>query len=304
MKAVSFLTSAGSTNIGLIGGEPTLHPVFQLLLEMLIADPKVSGITLYTNGLLMDRFIPQIIHPKVNVLVNVNSPLVIGEKAFADIQKNLDTLIWKYYRKDQINLGINLYSNEMDYSFIIELLQRYKMHRLRISLSVPDFSTCGDMNSLSFFRKNKDFILEFFRKMDSIQVMPYYDCNCPPDCIWTDEEKKWLEEYAARYPEIHSNLNGQCSVCSPVIDILPDLQAVRCFGMSDFLKVPIDDFHNIRDLFRFFLNEIDANAFKISTSDECKTCYERKTQQCAAGCLGFKSEKIHACNSAIDKLER
>ena len=302
MKAVSFLTNTGNTHVGLIGGEPTLHPVFQLFMEMLIANPKVTGITLYTNGLLMDQFIPQIIHPKVTVLVNCNSPRIIGEKAFTSIQQNLDTLIWKYYRKEQINLGINLYSIDMDYSFIVELLQRYKMHHLRISLSVPDFSSCGDINVLSYFRKYKEFLLEFFRKMDSINVLPYYNCNFPPSCIWTDEERKWLEEYAARFPDNNSNLASQCSVCSPVIDILPNLQAVRCFGMSDFLKVPIDDFKNVQDLSSFFMNEIDANAYKISSCEECKDCYEQKTRHCSAGCMGFKSAKIHACNNAIGKL--
>ena len=126
-KAVEFLTRTGETHIGLIGGEPTLHPVFQLLMEMLIANPKVSGITLFTNGLLLDQFIPQITHPKVKLLVNCNSPLIIGEKSYDRMRSNLDTLIWQYYMKDRVHLGINLYSIDMDYTYIMELLQRYKI---------------------------------------------------------------------------------------------------------------------------------------------------------------------------------
>lgn len=41
-------------------------------------------------------------------------------------------------------------------------------------------------------------------------------------------------------PEIGLLSNNSCS---PVVDILPDLKAVRCFGMSDkHLAVPIDLF--------------------------------------------------------------
>lgn len=28
---------------------------------------------------------------------------------------------------------------------------------------------------------------------------PYYDCNRPPWCIWSDEEKRWLRDLAARH---------------------------------------------------------------------------------------------------------
>lgn len=28
---------------------------------------------------------------------------------------------------------------------------------------------------------------------------PYYDCNRPPRCVWSDEEKRWLRDLAARH---------------------------------------------------------------------------------------------------------
>ncbi len=300
-KAVEFLTRTGKTGIGLIGGEPTLHPVFRILMEMLIANPKVTGITVYTNGLLMDRYIPQLVHPKVRILVNCNSPQVIGEKAFDSIQQNLDMLILRYYMKDRIHLGINLYSNDMDYSYIMDLLQRYRKHSVRISLTVPDFSACGNVNVLEYFKERKPFLLKFFRDMDSIQVLPYYDCNCPPDCIWTEEEKEWLEAYAARYPEDNTKLIGNVLKCAPVVDILPNLQAVRCFGMSDFMKVSIEEFRNIRDLTGCFMREIDSCAGKLSACEECKSCYEQKINACYAGCIGFKSARIRSCNEVIEE---
>ena len=302
MKAVNFLTAAGKASIGLIGGEPTLHPVFQLLMEMLIHNPKVSNIVLYTNGLLMNQYIPQITHPKVGVLVNCNSPTVIGERAFAAMRDNLDTLIWKYYKKDKIHLGINLFNDDLDYSYILELLQRYKLNSLRISVTVPDFSSVGKTDPLEYFAKRKEYLMKFFHDMDSIHAVPYYDCNIPPYCIWNKEEKEWLEAYVARYPKLKTNLVGHESRCVPVIDILPNLQAVRCFGMSDFLKVPIEQFRCFPDLYKFFFNEMDSFAFKLSACEECKGCYERKTRQCAQGCLGFRAAGIHACNEAVERV--
>lgn len=301
-KAVEFITRTGETRVGLIGGEPTLHPVFRILMEMLIANPKITGITVYTNGLLMDNFVPQLVHPKVKILVNCNSPQVIGEKAFYSMQQNLDLLLLRYYMKDRIDLGINLYSDDMSYSYMLDLLQRYKKHRVRISLTVPDFSKSEETDVLEHFRKRKQFLLKFFRDMDSIRVLPYYDCNYPPDCIWTEEEKKWLHTYVDRYPENRSNLIGTQSRCTPVIDILPNLQAVRCFGMSDFMKVQIEDFNNIQDLSAYFKNEIDLHAGKLAACRECKDCYSRKISTCYAGCIGFKASRIRACNEAVEQL--
>lgn len=302
LEAVSFVTRTGPARIGLIGGEPTLHPGFGVIMQLLADHPRVSGVTLYTNGLLLDRFVPQVIHPKTTVLVNCNSPLIIGENAFNTMRQNLDTLIFGHGMKDRIGLGINLFSNDLDYSYITELLQRYDHHRVRISLTVPDFSSCGETDVLEYFAGRKRFLMAFFRKMDSIQVLPYYDCNYPPDCIWTDEEKEWLKDYVDRYDEKKSNLIGRPSVCLPVIDILPNLQAVRCFGMSDFMKVPIAEFQCAADLKDYFVNEIDSNAYKLPVCGDCRDCYERKTRKCVPGCIGFKSSRIRACNEEIARL--
>lgn len=301
LKALSFLTRTGQTHVGLIGGEPTLHPGFQTIMELLIAHPLVADVMLYTNGLLMDRFVSQITNPKIRILVNCNSPLIIGEKAFSVLQQNLDTMILQHNMKDRIWLGINLYSNDMDYSCMMDLLQRYEYHHVRISLTVPDFSVCSHIDIMDHFKKRKSFLMEFFRKMDSIGVMAFFDCNSPPSCIWSEDEKKWLDSYAARCLECNSDLTGQ-SNCLPVIDILPNLQAVRCFGMSDFTKVPIADFVSVHDIIRYFQNEIDSVAYKLPACEDCKSCYEKKVRHCLGGCIGFKSSRVHSCNEAINQL--
>lgn len=302
LQALSFITKDEKSDVGLIGGEPTLHPGFREIMEILILNPRVYGITLFTNGLLMNHFISQIRHPKVRVLINCNSPSIIGERAFTNIQKALDTFTSRDFESGKIRLGINLYDNNMDYSFIVDLLRRYNLHCVRISLTVPDFSTCGEMNVLDYFRNRKEFLLSFFHRLDSIKVLPILDCNNPPHCIWTADEKRWLETFVAKYPDYDSNLSNCCSRCYPSVDILPNLQAVRCFGMSDFVKVPITQFNSIADIYNYFQNEIDSNAYKLSACEECKDCYERKVRRCMAGCIGFKASRINRCNEAIALL--
>ena len=49
-----------------------------------------------------------------------------------------------------------------------------------------------DFNTITIFR-------HVFADMDAIGVLPYYDCNRPPRCVWSDEEKRWLRDLAARH---------------------------------------------------------------------------------------------------------
>lgn len=301
LKAVSFITRTENF-LGIIGGEPTLHPGFGTILDLLIANPKVKGIRLFTNGLLLHRYIPQATHPKTEICVNCNSPQNTGEKAFISLKQNLDIVFQQENMRERILLGFNLYDDDMDYSYIVELLQRYKLHRARISVTVPDFSSGSVTDAMETFRKRKKFLMEFYKKMDSINVLPSSDCNHPPYCIWNDEEKKWLEAYAAKYPGIRTNITDHYSRCYPVVDILPNLYAVRCFGMSDFMKVRIEDFQNFNDIVNYFLYEIDSDAYKLPACEECKSCEEWKTRHCLAGCIGYKASRIRMCSEAIGQI--
>ena len=298
-KALDFIATDETGRVGLIGGEPLIHRRFKDIMEKLIFDNRFEKIVIYTNGLLIDKYINQLVHPKTTFLVNCNSPEDIGVENYKKLVSNLDILYKQYYMKNQINLGINLYDMEKDYTYIIELLKRYCLHKLRISITVPDFSKCNNIDIIDYFRSKKKFILRFLEDMDAIHVVPYYDCNKPPMCIWTDDETEWIKNYVCKYTTEESTLYGSHSFCQPVIDILPDLTAVRCFGMSDFKKVRIADFKNISDVRYYFIGLIDECAYKLPASPVCIDCYERKIQKCSAGCMGFKSNKIKEINQVI-----
>lgn len=300
-EVVVFLTKDGPSHIGLIGGEPTLHPEFAAILEEIIRNPMLTEATIYTNGILLDRYTKLLVHPKFRLLINCNSPEQIGEARFQSIQNNVDELILGYHMKERINLGINLYDDNMDYSYIIKLLNRYDLHRVRISLTVPDFSDGSCTQSLPYFKQHKAFLLRFIQDLDKANILPYYDCNKPPYCIWDADERSSLEQIVKKYHVSESNLIGNKSYCYPVIDILPDLTAVRCFGMSSFNKVKIQDFESVPDLASYFLNTVDACAYKLAADEMCKTCYQMKTRHCAAGCMGFKQKRIESLNQAAEQ---
>jgi len=55
-------------------------------MDLLIANPRVNNVNLFTNNIFSDQYIPQMTHPKVTVIVNCNSPLDVGKEIYARFQ--------------------------------------------------------------------------------------------------------------------------------------------------------------------------------------------------------------------------
>lgn len=300
-KAVAFATSSGACRIGLIGGEPLVHPLFPIFLNSLINNNDVKGINLYTNGVYLDKYLELIKNPKVDILINCNSPQQIGKNNFERITSNISNL---YIEKaTSLTLGINLYDECTNYEYIFDLLRDFNQKGIRIAVTVPDFSCQTKISPIRYFKERKNMLKLFFKELRKIGVMPYYDCNAVPACIWNAEELRTLKEWINDTPNVSTNIINGATRCYPVIDILPDLKAIRCFGLSSISKVKIQDFKNIRDLEDFYINVIDNVATRICSSKQCITCYDHKIRKCMSGCIGFNSKYINDINRYIEESE-
>lgn len=300
-KAVNFIAAAGDRSLGLIGGEPTLHSHFKEILQYLIADDRFEMITLFTNGVQLGGYANELAHPKFRILLNCNSPADIGETAYQKMCSNLESLIDDHYMKDHITLGINIYEATFDFSYLLELLKKYNFHHVRMSLTVPNTKDKRIVYATDFFQQMKPGLLKFVCSMLENGIVPHYDCNKMPVCMFTSED---IENVVSRYELIDaavrhrrfssgdSSLFTEESRCSPIVDIRQDLTAVRCFGLSACTKVHIADYKNVGDLRNYYINSIDSYGAKLSTSKKCSLCYRNKTLKCTGGCLAYKISDI------------
>lgn len=284
-KILNFIIAGNKTRVGLIGWEPTLHPQFREILKILEKEKAIDKVTIFTNGTLIDKYIDAIKHKKFNLLINCNSPAVIGNK-YDLMCKNIN-LIYKKYKNKKFNLGINLHSEDLDYSYILELLKTYKLKTLRFSMTVPNKDKFLEFDTINHCKKMHDIIFELIKDCYSLKVIPNYDCNQFPSCLLTDEDKKLIfsiMDYAKK-KKIYTNIS-RGHRCSPVIDILPSLTAVRCFGLSEYIKVPIQQFRNLRELRNYFFNSIDCYAYNTCISQRCQECKDRYQGSCGL-CLAY-----------------
>ena len=304
--AVNFIVGDGShTSVGLIGGEPTIHAHFDYLMRKLLADNRVNSVMVYTNGILMNRFWDVLCHPKTHLLVNVNPPENIGEANFQQLRENLRILIEEKMCTDRVTLGINMYQSDFKYDYLLNLLKRFHLHHVRVSITVPNLDEERNKDAHSYFRSMKPRMFEFFHNLFRNEIVPNFDCNKIPFCLVTDEERSqflpYLDNAYIRQSISRSNIATIDVHCSPVIDIRQDLTAVRCFGLSSCTKQRIADFAGIRELEHYYLRTIDAFAYNTSYCATCVDCHFRKVMRCSGGCLAYKIGHIADLNKVANE---
>lgn len=283
VKAVEFILTEKDDKrkgrIGLIGGEPLLHPQFDEFVHYLINRMDVKHITVYTNGVLLNQHLDSILNKKVGLLININSIKDVGEENFSKTQEAVDELVNKYNKKN-ITLGLNIY-DDIDYSFFILCADKYRIPKVRLSIVVPAYNK--KKSGYTHFTALKNNILKVTKELLLRDINFGFDCNWPVPCMWTIEEKHDLEIMGLMGNSRDRIPSCNCC-CIPVIDILPDLTAIRCFGLSDISKQPIGDFADINELRDFYYSNLDLKLCKVQLKDGCDKC-DMYPHRCYGGCL-------------------
>jgi len=305
-EALDFVLGDGSERqVGIIGGEPLLYTHIDEAMRIAINDPRTQYVMLYTNAVELDRLAPDILESsKFRMLINFNSPEDMGERAFEKMVQNLFSFQSEHFGDGRFRLSINIYKPDFDYSYLLPIVQEMGFDIIRLSISVPQNGDLNGKTPLEYFLEMKPITIRFIGDMIRCGVITGFDCNFLPECVFTREEREGLlgakdvfysavsERYSDTFWErvIFCELNN----CTPVIDILPDLRAIRCFGLSEYTKKDIRDFSSISELSRSYFNSVDMPACDICTEEVCKDCYSRECGECSCGCLLFKAEQLFA----------
>ena len=263
--------------IGVIGGEPTLHPQFRNILEKIIVFSKINNFitpTVFTNGILLKEYID--LFDNAKCLINVNHPDIIGASNWDKLEQNL--MIFEYANNlKNVNFGINLYHNMLDFSYIFELLKDFKKNYIRCSFVAP---TNNKMSKEEYYGSGKELFLNFIKEADKNHIEVNLDCNYIPFCYFDNQEVKLLKKVITPKSQ---------NWCEPVIDFTPDFKAISCFGTSKPIDVSL--FKNYKELEHYFqFYQIYPLTLK-NNEGKCKTCPSFSKASCQGGCLGFVKNK-------------
>jgi len=303
-KAMNFVMSdPEDRQVGIIGGEPMLYTHIDEVMRIALSDPRTEIVMIYTNAVDLDKLAPDIQQAKkFRMLVNCNSPEDMGEAAFEKMRQNLLRFHDEHVGANRFRLSVNIYKPDFDYSYVLRLAEELPFDIIRLSVSVPQNGELGGRTPLEYFQDMKPVALRFVADMVRNGAITGFDCNFLPPCVLTKEERESLEAvkdvlYASlskQYSETLWQRAIVCEVhnCSPVIDILPDLRAIRCFGLSQHTKQDIHDYPDINALREYYVNTVDRPAIAVSKSEHCNDCLSRECGDCSGGCLLFKAEEL------------
>ena len=297
------LSDRAERQIGIIGGEPLLYSHINEALQTALEDVRSDPVMLYTNAVELDRLAPEILESsKFRLLVNCNSPEDMGTKAFEKMCQNLRDFKEIHFGEGRFRLSVNIYKPDFDYSYVIPIVRELGFDVIRLSISVPPKGRLFGRSPLDYFREMKPVAMRFVGDMLQCGVITGFDCNFLPSCTLTKDEYDGVlrakEIFYSALQQKYSRTFWQRAIlcelnnCTPVIDILPDLRAIRCFGLSEYTKQDIHEFRDIGELRKYYVNTIDRPACGVWTSDECKDCYNRESGECSCGCLLFKADGL------------
>ena len=162
-KALRFITFQNpDAKVGIIGGEPTLHPHFSELVQLSLSNKTIKQVIVFTNGINLEKCKKFFEDYRFCVLINLNSPEDIGDKKYEKIKNNIRQI--SETSKRQISLGVNFYNPSKDYSYILKLANEIGLWQIRLSVVVPNTDEKENQHSLNYFSKFKEGLFNFFKQ--------------------------------------------------------------------------------------------------------------------------------------------
>jgi len=259
--------------VGIVGGEPTLHPQFKQFVSLLIA--RKLRLTVFTNGLMpmnTVRFLHSLPLGQCNVLLNIN------QLESYTCQQRQCLKVCMLGLGDRLSLGHTIFEAGRDLSFLIRLIKRYRLARIiRISLAHPVWGSSNHFLPPVLYRKASVHIVRLVRSCGQNGISLMLDCGFTR-CAFRRRDAQILQKFGV-------HLQTKCPV---PVDVAPDLTVWRCFATSNRWNRKLGEFNNLAHLQHYFKEKSRRLRLEEFSGifPSCRRCPHRASESCHSGCLG------------------
>jgi organic radical activating enzyme len=281
-KVVAFAAKSKQRALGILGGEPSLHPQFADLLAMALGarlDAKV-----FTNGIWRPAQIDAVAEVaaasrgRLHIVVNVNEP-ALTPPAQRAAQDRLLARLGRW-----CSLSFNVYRAGCDPSFLVDLILRHRSKRnIRLGLAQPLAAQRSQHLDAADYRQVAPAVVALARRCGEHDIRLGFDCGFTL-CMFTAEQLGELMLAGCRVK----------AVCVPALDIGTDLSAWACFPLSALAtEVKLTDFVDAGAMHDYF-RERYARLYAAGALPACVGCALRRRRQCAGGCAAHAYRRLCA----------
>jgi hypothetical protein len=258
--------------LGVLGGEPSLHPQFLALLER--AWGRGMATKVFSNGLWSEETLDDVarrvdaLREPLHVVLNMNGPT----RSPKDEQAAQERLLSRI--GPLCSLSFNISRVDFDPSFLVDVVTAYETRpSLRLGIAQPLAQIDNEHVPVERYRELVPTLLRLAELCDAHDIRMGFDCGFTM-CMFEPAELGELYVRGARFR----------ASCGPAVDVGTDLSTWSCFPLSTFCSGQrLTDFEDLEALVRHFRSEF-STLFEAGALAECVGCRHRRRQLCSGGC--------------------
>ncbi len=267
-ERLDFLARSGLREVRLLGGEPTLHPAFEELVEQ--ARSGGREITVFSNGLMPARALDCLADLPVwqcTVVVNVNQP----DESEQDYYRQRETI-----RRlgERAMPGFTIYRPDFEAEFLLDLIAATGCSPvIRLGLAHPCLSGANRFLHPNQYRAVALKIVRLARAAAQTDIRLDFDCGFVR-CMFSDTELERLRQAQAHI----------AWECSPILDVDLDGKVIHCYPLAQFMSLPLTPSATTAQM----RSEFEARTRPYRQTGifpQCSACPFRAAGQCSGGCL-------------------
>lgn len=270
-KIIRFYKRSQLTRFVILGGEPTLHPSFDKMLARVLAEREFTSVMIFSNGLMPEKALDVILFnqdPRIKIALNLNAPDSHTSGQWCHVLHTMKTLGKK------VGLGINVYESGQKYDYLLEAIEEFGLSsHIRVGLAQPIVGSENVYAPEDDLPAIAEDLLVFAEQAFKKGIGFSFDCGFR-FCMFTLEQHKELLRFGIKFK----------AVCSPIIDIGPDLSVWRCFPLINHMSVSLEDFSTKNQLIDYYQKAFKA-FIPMGNRPECPQCRYRVNGLCNGGCL-------------------
>lgn len=255
-------------SIHLMGGEPTLHPDFEWIVENLLS--RDYRITLFSNLATpqAQQYAEKLANLPITWVVNVNPPQTWNATNQERISKSLKLL------GSKATITFNIMPEEEDNEWALDLIKQYNLSKeIKIGFVLPTVTgsnySLSDMEYIDVAQK----VVRLATRAEQDGIRLDYECGIPT-CTFTEEQLGVLWD-------TNSVFN---STCYSRLDITPEGECIYCLPMATKAAVHYSEFENYLVAKEWF--EKKWRPYRsLGRTQHCHTCNLMNPHTCHGGCL-------------------
>jgi cyclic pyranopterin phosphate synthase len=266
--------------LSLLGGEPFLHPKLSAIVKLFRQACPGTALRILTGGIFNKDLLGELPPQDVSLVFNINEPRDYrNPKHFPKVINNFETALKKGFK---VSIGFNVWRLDFDTNFMPDLAHRLSLSHFTWTVANPIRGCASKVVPPAEYAALAERCLAMLKKAATLNIEATLDCPLPL-CFFKDSDLAWVRQY-------HPGTASGMGPCTPVLDVTPELEVIRCFALSKLTRLKLADFHSEKEIEDWFVKHLDTQLLHRGCFSFCSQCQHFKKGRCYGGCLACHDE--------------